>query len=195
MIQMDKIQAFKERVRSYKPQRVLIVIDFQHDFIDGSLVSPQAQAIVPNVIKKINEYNERGDLVIFTQDTHYYDYLETQEGTFLPVEHCITYTEGWEIYENIDKNITNVYIERKSSFGYFDWDDNSLSKITFGRPEIEIIGLVTDICVISNALILKSLYPEFIFTVDASCCAGTTDEAHKAALLVMKSCQINVINE
>lgn len=171
--------------------KVLIVVDMQNDFIDGALGTPDAVAIVPNVKKKIAEYVENGNEVVFTQDTHFSDYLETHEGKLLPVSHCIFNTHGFEIPEDINiKSCDHIY---KCAFGwnwaltkeddYTDWHD------------IEIIGLCTDICVISNALILRSIYREADITVDASCCAGTTPERHKAALEVMKSCQINIIGE
>ena len=169
---------------------ILIVIDMQNDFIDGALGTPEAQSIVPNVVKKIEKAREEGKEIIFTKDTHGNDYLNTQEGKFLPIPHCIRGSDGWEICSEIvitgEDNIIN-----KPSFGCSDWYWEIIEPIS----SIEMIGLCTDICVISNALILKSEYPEIPITVDASCCAGVTPEKHKAALETMKSCQINVINE
>lgn len=176
--------------------RTLIVIDLQHDFIDGPLGTHEAQAIVPNVKKKIEEYKSRGDAVIFTRDTHYgkakdifnenedTSYFETNEGKHLPIKHCIYGSYGWRIPDEL-AFAEAQYID-KMSFGYDGWDFCDLE-------QIEIVGLVTDICVISNALIIKSLFPEADITVDASCCAGTTPEKHKAAIDVMKSCQIDII--
>jgi nicotinamidase-related amidase len=171
--------------------KVLIVVDMQNDFIDGALGTPEAVAIVPNVKKKIAEYVENGNEIVFTQDTHFSDYLETHEGSLLPVPHCILNSHGFEIPKDI--NIESCDHICKYAFGwnwgltkedsYPDWYD------------IEIIGLCTDVCVISNALILRSVYKGADITVDASCCAGTTPERHKAALEVMKSCQINIIGE
>lgn len=167
--------------------KTLIVVDMQFDFTYGSLGTKEARDIIPRVQKKIEEYHKRGDRIIFTRDTHEPDYLETHEGKNLPVPHCMRWSNGWEI---VDRLYTPgcLYVD-KYTFGWPHWD----SMLT--DPEIEIVGLCTDICVISNALILRSLYPESDITVDASCCAGTTPEKHKAALSVMKSCQINIINE
>lgn len=169
-------------------KRVLIVIDMQNDFIDATLGTKEAQAIVPNVKKKIEEYKARGDKVFFTRDTHFDNYLKTNEGKHLPVEHCIKNTYGWQISNELDTE--GCTIIDKTSFGYrswWEWD--------FGADEIELCGLCTDICVVSNALILKAQYPEVDMTVDANCCAGVTPESHQAALTTMKMCQINVIGE
>ena len=166
--------------------KTLIVIDMQNDFVTGSLGTKEAQAIVPNVKKKIQEYDNRGDQIIFTRDTHYSNYLETQEGKMLPVEHCIYDTEGWEIVDELE--VMNCIYVNKTSFGWDGW-------LKLNYEEIELIGVCTDICVISNALILKAQFPEVKITVDASCCAGVTPGLHEAALKVMKSCQINVIGD
>jgi nicotinamidase-related amidase len=173
-------------------KKLLIVVDMQNDFVCGSLRSEQAQSIVPSVKMKINEYIRRSDEIIFTRDTHQPNYLETQEGRNLPVEHCIEGTEGWSIYDGLDKGIDCVYIN-KPAFGWPHWEQ-TLSKIINMIDEIEICGLCTDVCVVSNALIIKAHYPEIKVTVDGSCCAGITEESHKAALLTMKMCQVNVIN-
>ena len=173
--------------------KTLIVIDMQNDFIDGALGTPEAQAIVSKVKKKIEEYRERGDIIIFTKDSHRKDYLETMEGRKLPIEHCIYDTHGWEIHSDLYSHLcyenSNVILKR--SFGYRNWHrcDEEL------EGPIELVGLCSDICVVSNALILKANFPETEITVDASCCAGTTPENHKAALQVMKCCQINVVGE
>ena len=164
--------------------KTLIVIDMQNDFVTGSLGTKEAQAIVPNVKKKIQEYVNRGDQIIFTRDSHYSNYLQTQEGKMLPVEHCIYDTEGWEIVDELE--VMNCIYVNKTSFGWDGW-------LKLNYEEIELIGVCTDICVISNALILKAQFPEVKITVDASCCAGVTPGLHEAALKVMKSCQINVI--
>lgn len=167
-------------------KKTLIVIDMQNDFIDGALGTPEAQAIVPNVKKKIEEYRARGDEIIFTKDTHFGNYLETNEGKHLPVKHCIMNTNGWQISDELNDD-KYVHIH-KESFGWRHWSD-------FDLEEVELVGLCTDICVVSNALILKAQFPEINITVDASCCAGVTPESHKAALTTMKMCQINVIGE
>lgn len=169
--------------------KILIVIDMQNDFIDGVLGSKEAIAIVPNVQKKIEEYRSRGDKIIFTRDTHFIDYLNTLEGKYLPYPHCIVPTHGWKIRDGLFNEETDDVIQ-KYSFGYNRWNEYFFSD----QDEIELIGLCTDICVVSNALILRA-ETDIEITVDASCCAGTTPENHKAALQVMKSCQINVIGE
>ena len=167
-------------------RKTLIVIDMQKDFIDGSLGTKEAVAIVDNVKAKIAKYAEAGDEIIFTRDTHQENYLETNEGKHLPVEHCIEGTDGWQIAKGLEVPGA-IYID-KPSFGYMDWKDYDLQ-------EVEIVGLCTDICVVSNALIIKATYPEIDVTVDASCCAGVTPESHNAALATMKMCQVQVIGE
>lgn len=172
--------------------KTLIVVDMQNDFIDGALGTKEAVAIVPNVKNKIAEYVARGDEVIFTRDTHFEDYLNTQEGKNLPVVHCTSGTTGWRIPNDIDIPLCEHI--NKYSFGYDEWDVACDCGDRYFE-EIEIIGLCTDICVVSNALILKSFYPEVPITVDASCCAGVTPETHKAALDTMRCCQIKIIGE
>lgn len=170
-------------------QKTLIVIDMQNDFIDGSLGTKEAQAIVPNVKKKIAEYHEKDNKIIFTRDTHFADYLKTNEGQHLPVEHCIKGTHGWQITNKFElDDYINFDVIDKKTFGYDGWAN-------YDFEQVELVGLCTDICVVSNALILKALFPEIEITVDASCCAGVTPESHKAALTTMKMCQINVIGE
>ena len=169
--------------------KTLIVIDVQNDFIDGALGTAEAQAIVPNVKKKIEEYDAREDAIIFTRDTHFDNYLETSEGKSLPVKHCIMGTPGWNIADGLEIQYAR-YIN-KPTFGWMGWETQQFE----AGDEIEIVGLCTDICVVSNAIILKAMFPEVNITVDASCCAGVTPESHKAALTTMKMCQINVIGE
>lgn len=168
--------------------KTLIVIDMQNDFIDGSLGTKEAQNIVPNVVNKIKEYRKNGDEVIFTRDTHPSNYLETYEGKHLPVVHCVKGTIGWQISDKLDFDIDNDVVIDKPTFGWTHWDD-------FEFAEVEVCGLCSDICVISNALIIRANYPNINITVDANCCAGVTLETHKAALETMKMCQINVIGE
>lgn len=167
-------------------RKTLIVVDMQNDFITGSLGTKEAQDIVQKVKNKIAEYQKRGDEIIFTRDTHQTDYLNTPEGKKLPVEHCIEGTVGWQIAEGLEVDEA-VYID-KPTFGWTHWNDRTFE-------EIEMVGLCTDICVVSNALILKATFPEVEITVDASCCAGVTPATHNAALEIMKMCQINVIGE
>lgn len=177
--------------------KTLIVVDMQNDFVTGSLGTKEAQAIVPNVKRKIQEYVDRGDQIIFTRDTHYSNYLGTQEGKMLPVKHCIKNSIGWQIEDEIHELIKRLFVHPvyidKESFGYNGW--HLLQDVLGSCEEIELIGVCSDICVISNALILKTQFPEIKITVDASCCAGVTPELHKAALKVMRSCQINVIGD
>ena len=163
---------------------ILIVVDMQNDFILPPLGTPEAEAIVPKVAEKIYTYKGR---IIFTQDTHFMNYFDTLEGKYLPIEHCICGTEGWHIHPDIPCAGHEAVI--KTSFGHNNWE------LGENINSIELVGVCTDICVVSNALILRSLYPNTKIIVDASCCAGTTPERHKAALEVMKSCQIDVISE
>lgn len=176
-------------------EKVLIVVDMQNDFVTGSLGSKDAQAIIGNIKEKIDKYVEEGCRIIFTRDTHREDYLETLEGKNLPVKHCIIGTEGWKVVPEL-RTYCATYPKcdgvNKVTFGYEGWKD------VFGTSEeheIELVGVCTDICVVSNALALRMMYPSWNITVDASCCAGVTKEKHNAALEVMKSCQINVIGE
>lgn len=167
-------------------KKTLIVIDMQNDFIDGALGTPEACAIVGNVREKLGRYRAEGAEVIFTRDTHGEDYLDTAEGKKLPVKHCVKGTAGWEISPELDADGCEVI--DKPTFGWLGWGGRD-----FG--EIELVGLCTDICVVSNALILKAMYPDCPITVDASCCAGVTPESHRAALATMKMCQIDVTGE
>ena len=170
--------------------KTLIVIDMQNDFVTGVLGSKEAVAVLPNVKRKIDAYLAAGDEVIFTRDTHEENYLETNEGRHLPVPHCVKGTDGWQVVKEIDwpacKRID------KLTFGYIHWAEQFKDSRISG---IEIIGVCTDICVISNALILKAVFPEIDIIVDASCCAGVTPETHRASLTAMKACQVNVIGE
>ena len=166
--------------------KLLVVVDMQKDFIDGALGTKEAVAIVENVKNKIAEYKKNNNKVIYTRDTHQENYLETSEGKKLPVVHCVEGTDGWQIPDDIDdKNCTHI---NKPNFGWTGWNTIDMNDI----DEIELVGLCTDICVVSNALILKATYPEIKISVDADCCAGVTPESHEAALLTMKMCQIEV---
>ncbi len=188
---MNQSQNKNEKAKTMK--KYLIVVDMQNDFIDGSLGTKEAQAIVPNAVKKIREFDGE---VITTLDTHFEDYLETQEGKHLPVKHCIVYTDGWQINEEIDEALKErdaMLAVQKNTFGSIKLPE-LISKDANGEPfEIELIGLCTDIWVVSNALILKARFPEVPISVDSSCCAGVTPELHEAALATMRSCQINII--
>lgn len=175
-------------------KKILVVIDMQNDFIDGILGTKEAEQIVPAVVKRIQEFEGE---VLFTRDTHTEEYLQTAEGKKLPVRHCIRGTRGWELHPEIEA------MREKKDAVVFD-------KITFGSTElasylrehlqsfggisaIVLCGLCTDICVISNALLLKAFLPEVPILVDASCCAGVTVESHRNALNVMEMCQIDVV--
>ena len=169
-------------------KKYLLVIDMQKDFVDGSLGTAEAQAIVPAVAEKIRGFEGE---VIFTQDTHVENYMETQEGKFLPVLHCIKGTPGHEVIPELQEFLADAKVFLKGTFGSVDLAAY-LSKRAEEIESIELIGLCTDICVVSNALLLKAAMPEKPLFVDASCCAGVTPEKHAAALETMRSCQITV---
>lgn len=170
--------------------KVLVVVDMQNDFIDQALGTKEAVGIVDNVARKISGFDGK---VIYTRDTHHENYMKTQEGQNLPVEHCIEGSEGWQIASALPVSEDAVIFD-KPTFGskelglYLE----NLAKET-PIEEVEVIGLCTDICVISNALLIKAFLPEVKITVDASCCAGVTPQSHENALNAMKSCQINVV--
>lgn len=172
-------------------KKILIVVDMQNDFIDGSLGTKEAVDILSKVKSKIEEYRQSGHPVIYTRDTHTDDYLDTQEGKKLPVVHCIKDTPGWAILSQLDTR-DSIIID-KPTFG----SAAMMTYITENYPgaDFELIGLCTDICVISNALLLKAFLPETRISVDASCCAGVTPASHKNALEAMRMCQIDIINE
>lgn len=168
---------------------ILVVVDMQRDFIDGALGTPEAVQIVPYVKELIEHFDGK---VFFTRDTHFPDYMDTQEGKNLPVPHCIKGTPGWEIHPELE-------VLRQT---------DAIDKLTFGSSElpqvlakedniasITFIGLCTDICVISNVMITKAFFPEIPLFVDAKACAGVTPESHKNALEAMKMCQVTIINE
>ena len=169
--------------------KILIVVDMQNDFIDGALGTKEAEKIVANVKEKIDTYRSNNDEVIFTRDTHFEDYLETQEGKNLPVKHCIKDTFGWQISSKLD--VTDSVVIDKPTFGSTKLTEYLLSKQNIS--EIQLVGLCTDICVISNAFLLKAALPEVLISVDSRCCAGVTPESHNRALESMKTCQIMVI--
>ncbi len=165
-------------------KKTLIVIDMQHDFIDMALGTAEAVAIVPHVKEKIASYVQNGDEVIFTRDTHEDNYLETPEGKKLPVPHCLRGTKGWEIFEGL--YVEGAKIIDKPHFGWPHWNRETFD-------EVELVGLCTDICVVSNALLIKASFPDATIRVDAACCAGVTPVSHEAALSTMRMCQIDVI--
>ncbi|MBQ6884657.1 MAG: cysteine hydrolase [Clostridia bacterium] len=173
-------------------KNILVVVDMQNDFIDGALGTAEAQAIVDNAAEKIKKFN--GDIFV-TYDTHFDNYMETQEGKKLPVPHCIKGTKGWELNCKIaealkDKDYKTV---EKLTFGSVELPKLIEQKIGEDKAKITLIGLCTDICVVSNALLLKANLLDAEIYVDAACCAGVTPQTHNAALDTMRCCQINVI--
>lgn len=175
-------------------KKVLVVVDMQNDFVDGTLGTKEAVDIVENVVNKINDFDGK---ILATLDTHQSNYMETSEGKKLPVIHCIRMTNGWLLNEDIMKALDGKDYKtiEKRTFGSTKLV-NEIRRIKGNDDiEIEFVGLCTDICVVSNVLLLKAYFPEVKMTVDASCCAGVTPESHKAALDTMKMCQIDVIGE
>ena len=172
-------------------RKILIVIDMQNDFIDGALGTAEVVAIVPKVKDKIRAYVPED--IIVTMDTHEADYMQTQEGRNLPVEHCIRGTKGWELREDIAELLADATVYEKPTFGSMQLAEDLAALSRQEEIELELVGLCTDICVVSNALLLKAAMPEVRVTVDASCCAGVTPQLHEAALNTMRSCQIGVV--
>ena len=180
-------------------QNVLVVVDMQNDFVTGSLGSQEAQAIVEPVVRRILDFD---GMILYTLDTHTEKYLETKEGQKLPVEHCIAGTDGWAPNSAVWMALMHKYVAdeqhmvAKDTFGGVSLPMRIHEMLGGREPErIDLVGLCTDICVISNALLLKAFYPEATITVDAAACAGATPEGHKTALLAMKTCHIDIINE
>lgn len=179
--------------------KFLVVVDMQNDFVDGALGTKEAQNIVPKVVKKIHSFHGG---IMYTQDTHDPNYLNTQEGRLLPIEHCVDGSDGWKLNSSVfdaieRRNQHDFPVEpfRKGTFGSVelaDWLRDE--EMICGVDEVVLIGLCTDICVISNALLIKAFLPGVKVTVDAACCAGVTPESHANALAAMKMCQINIEN-
>ena len=168
--------------------KAIIVVDMQNDFVDGALGTPEAQEMLPRLVEKLNAAQAAGTALVFTMDTHGANYLETQEGKKLPVPHCIRGTAGWEIVEALQPFVrTAAAVIEKPTFGA-----TALPAALADYDEIELVGLCTDICVISNALLAKAFYPEKRICVDAACCAGVTPESHANALTAMRTCQVEV---
>lgn len=174
-------------------EKILIVVDIQKDFVDGALGTPEAVVAAQKAAEKIRNFT---GTIYVTYDTHFEDYAETAEGKALPVPHCIKDSDGWQLHGPIaDALEGKEYGEiEKLTFGSVDLPEVLAENHNVEDMELEIIGLCTDICVVSNALILKAHFPEIPITVDASCCAGVTPESHNAALTTLKMCQIHVIN-
>ncbi len=191
--------------------KIMVIVDMQNDFVTGPLGTPEAQAIVPKIVDKLEQADGSEYLVLFTKDTHQNDYMDTQEGKNLPVPHCIEGTPGWSIVKPIAS-----YVDYSGKFLTYSAKNiikGRFYKPTFGSlelaaelrkicelPDVDVeeiifMGVCTDICVVSNVLMTKAYCPEVLVTVDAECCAGVTPDRHVAALETMKSCQVNVIND
>lgn len=182
-------------------KKILVVVDAQNDFVGGSLRNEEAIKTIPNLVNKIREFS--GDAIFYTLDTHAENYLETKEGEKLPVVHCVKGTDGWKLEANVesalsDARLRNIPVTKveKPTFGSFDLIEKIKRCTLWDNIDIEVVGYCTDICVVSNVLAMKAaFYDKANITVDASCCAGVTPESHKAALLTMQMCQINIVNE
>lgn len=169
--------------------KAIIVIDMQNDFVFGELSTDDARVIIPRLVEKLEKVvSEKSADLIFTQDTHKDDYLSTQEGRNLPIPHCIKNSEGWEIISDLKRftPYAKAVIEKKT-FG-----STRLPSLIKPYKEVEFVGVCTDICIISNALLVKAFYPELLVSVDSKCCAGTTPESHAIALTAMKNCQCKI---
>lgn len=175
-------------------KHLLVVVDIQKDFVDGTLGTTEAVAIVENAAKKIREFD--GEIFV-TYDTHFENYMDTAEGAKLPVPHCIKGTAGWELNTAIAEALSNKHYIPVEKITFGSTELPKLVKEAVGDEDFDVtlIGLCTDICVVSNALILKANFPEKEVYVDAACCAGVTVDTHNAALATMKMCQINVVGE
>lgn len=179
---------------------ILVVVDMQNDFVSGALGTAEAREIVPYVVGRVVEGLNRGEEILFTKDTHQENYMDTQEGRRLPVPHCVRGTEGWEIIEQLREYARHPI--DKPTFGSRELgallkarDEDLRKQGKLGVEKVTLIGLCTDICVISNALLVKAFLPEAEIAVDAACCAGVTPESHKNALAAMRVCQITVEND
>lgn len=175
-------------------QNVLIVVDMQNDFITDALGTAEAMAILPNVVARVADGVKKNEKIIFTRDTHTKDYLHTQEGSRLPVAHCIMGTRGWEIADDLQPYSNRCEMIDKPTFGSLELAERLKDmdlKESVGT--VTLIGLCTDICVISNAMLIKAALPEVRVAVEAACCAGVTPESHNNALRAMAMCQIDII--
>lgn len=172
-------------------RKILVVVDMQKDFIDGALGTKEAQEIVEPVIKKMKSY-DKSDIYV-TRDTHGENYLNTAEGRKLPVIHCVKGADGWQLHPEIEAAADSLHIIDKPTFGSMDLMELLRQENEKEPLEIELVGLCTDICVVSNALLLKAAMPEITIRVDSGCCAGVTPESHKAALTTMEMCQIEIM--
>ena len=178
-------------------KKLLVVVDYQTDFVTGALANPLAEPLEAGIAARVTQHLAEGGAVIFTLDTHPDVYEETREGRFLPVPHCIRGTEGWQLHGALRTYMQGthdgVMLVEKGAFGAASLPGAAMTMCGGTPQEIEICGVVTDICVISNALLLKAYLPEVKITVDASCCAGVTPESHQRALEAMKACQVEIV--
>lgn len=179
--------------------KIVVLVDIQNDFVNGSLGSPEAEAIVPKVIDYLKTL-KKGDYIFSTFDTHFEGYLETPEGKKLPIEHCVYHQHGWFQPDELSQSISDAFINQnvfKSMFKKYTFGSVELARTIFSLEdkidEVVFMGLCTDICVISNVLMVKAFCPALKISVKADCCAGVTPEKHEAALEVMRSCQIDII--
>ncbi len=172
-------------------RKLLLVIDMQTDFVDGALGSAEAVAIIPNVLREIAKYDKKD--IIATRDTHPDDYMQTREGRYLPVLHCIKGTSGWELHPEIAPALEGCRIIDKPTFGSTELCDLVCDIAEEEAIEVTLIGLCTDICVVSNAMLIKAALPEIDIKVVSDACAGVTPDTHSAALTTMKMCQIDII--
>ncbi len=182
------------RIDQAQVQKILIVVDMQNDFVEGALGTKEAMEATDRAVQKLKHFD---GIIYATLDTHYQNYLHTAEGRKLPVVHCVRKTYGWRLHEKILNALMGrkYNLIEKETFGSTKLVDEIEKWKKKGEIEIELIGLCTDICVITNALLLKTSFPEVRIAVDADCCAGVTPELHEAALKVMSSCQIDIIRE
>lgn len=170
-------------------KKLLVVIDMQNDFVGGALGTKEAVAILPNVVERVKKAREKGEEIVFTRDTHSENYFSTQEGKNLPVLHCVKNTDGWEI---VDGLYNGELVFDKPTFGSVELAEYVKAN---GFEEVELIGVCTDICVVSNAMLIKAFCPEIKVIVKEDCCAGVTKESHQAAIQTMRSCQVAIISE
>lgn len=172
-------------------RKILLVIDMQTDFVDGALGSAEAVAIIPNVLREISKYDKSD--IIATRDTHPAEYMQTREGRYLPVPHCIKNTSGWEIHPEIAPALEGCLVIDKPTFGSTELCEHIVRLSEDDDIEVTLVGLCTDICVVSNAMLIKAALPEIDVKVIADACAGVSPDSHQAALTTMKMCQIDVI--
>lgn len=172
-------------------RKLLLVIDMQTDFVDGALGSAEALAIIPSVLREIAKYDKKD--IIATRDTHPAEYMETREGRHLPVPHCIKGTRGWELHPAVATALEGCLVIDKPTFGSTELCEHIVELAKADDVEVTLVGLCTDICVVSNAMLIKAALPEIEVSVVAAACAGVTPDTHAAALTTMKMCQINII--